>query len=300
MTYDSLKFCVADLYFELESRDIPALKSLIPSYAGFHVADIPSPNYPIFKATIDNQLVDCLPEGEELGQFDSCGTNHGVYRLPEIDGGGYKIVISNYEKKKAAAMRTNGDFSRIEISPFGTYAEQLFGLGNALMIAYAFSAAYYGTLLIHASVIRNNNRGYLFLGKSGTGKSTHSRLWLTHIPGSDLLNDDNPAIRVLSDDLVKVYGTPWSGKTPCYRNLSVPIGAFVRLEQYPANIIEKERPIQSYSSILSSVSSMIWDKPSYQHILSTTEKVVRNVSTFYLKCKPDQEAAELSFKTITA
>ena len=93
---------------------------------------------------------------------------------------------------------------------------------------YAFRTATLGTLEMHASVIAHEGRGYLFLAKSGTGKSTQSRMWLRCIEGAKLLNDDNPAIRI-ADGRPLVFGTPWSGKTPCWRNLSVPVKALVRL-----------------------------------------------------------------------
>ncbi|RZF61691.1 hypothetical protein [Sphingobacterium corticibacterium] len=64
-----------------------------------------------------------------------------------------------------------------------------------LMVTYGQAVLSFSTILLHASVIEQDGQGYAFLGKSGTGKSTHSRLWLLHIPNAALLNDDNPAIR---------------------------------------------------------------------------------------------------------
>ena len=113
-----------------------------------------------------------------------------------------------------------------------------------------------------------------------------------------MLNDDNPAVRVMEDGSVIVYGTPWSGKTPCYRNLQFPVGAFVRLEQYPQNEIRQEPVLQAFASVLSSCSTMMWDKPSYQGITRTVEGVVKRVPVFYLKCRPDEEAARLSYQHI--
>lgn len=289
---DTLLFKVADLYFSIKGSSAQFLKELLPSYAPFFVKN--TTEKVILKVLVDNELVDATPEGEELGQFDCGGTNHGVYKLAS----GYKIVISSLEGTLSSAMITNADFSECTISLFGDKHNQSFGLGNSMMIAFAFSAAYFDTLLMHASVTMNNGYGYLFLGKSGTGKSTHSSLWRKYIAGSDLLNDDNPAVRFNEKGEAIVYGTPWSGKTPCYRNLQMPVGAFLRLEQYPENIICKEGKLQAFASILSSCSTMIWDKPTYQHITRTVENVVNSTSAFYLKCRADEEAAQLSYKTI--
>ena len=63
-----------------------------------------------------------------------------------------------------------------------------FGLNNALMLSYAFAGSFQQTLLIHASLVRHQNKGYAFTAKSGTGKSTHVSLWLRYIPDCDLMN----------------------------------------------------------------------------------------------------------------
>ena len=91
-------------------------------------------------------------------------------------------------------------------------------IDNALMVQFAMATADQGTALFHAAVVSYEGGGYMFLGPSGTGKSTHASLWLKHIEGVALVNDDNPVVR---DGIV--YGSPWSGKTPCYRNVSYPL-----------------------------------------------------------------------------
>lgn len=290
---ETLHFNVADCDFTIKSAEDNCIKRLLPSYAPFHRRSAKCDD--ILVAEIINDKISPEPAGEELGQFDCGGTNHGVYRLEN----GYKFVISNLDKQFCSAMTANSDFSHCTISTFGSEADRSFGLGNAMMIAFAFSAARHNVLLMHASVTTNNERGYLFLGKSGTGKSTHSSLWRKHIPGSGLLNDDNPALRTGEDGNVIVYGTPWSGKTPCYRNKSLQVGAITRLEQWPENIIRQEGKLQAFASILSSCSTMIWDAPTYKAITDTVSKVAMAVPVFYLKCLPDEAAARLCHETIT-
>ena len=232
-----------------------------------------------------------------IGEFDCGGAMHGVYRTAD---GGQLLLISSPEGEPACALHVSARFDTCRATAYGSESNRAFGINNAVMIAFAFSGAFHHLLMMHASVIMSEGRGYLFLGKSGTGKSTHSGLWLKHIAGADLLNDDNPAVRLDSDGTVTVYGTPWSGKTPCYRNLSVPVGAFVRLEQWPENIIERDKPLQAFASVLSSCSTMIWDKPSYDAILATTNKVATTTPAFRLKCLPDEAAARLCHDSVTA
>lgn len=289
---EKLEFKVAGIPFAILSHDNNYIKNLLPSYAPFHVNGDGNVNLTV---VVDNNQVDSQPFGEELGHFDCGGANHSIYRLQD---GGYKILISTVDNRLASAMITSPDFKHCTVSLFGDTNDNSFGLGNAMMIAFTFSSASVGVLLMHASVIKHKEKGYLFLGKSGTGKSTHSKLWLRWIEDSELLNDDNPAVRFMPNGEVWVYGTPWSGKTPCYKNQQCPIGGIVRLEQYGQNLIEQLTPLRAFGSILSSCSTMMWDKYSYTDITHTIDKIAQITPAYHLRCLPNKEAAELSQQTI--
>ena len=169
----------------------------------------------------------------------------------------------------------------------------LFALNNAMMLLFAFSSAPYMTLEMHASVIGNGGKGYLFLGKSGTGKSTHSSLWLKYIEGSELMNDDNPVLRVGEDGVTRVYGSPWSGKTPCYRNVSAPVGAIVRIRQAKHNTLTRQGALESYASLYSSCSGFKADRKISDGQHRILEHIALNVPCFTLDCLPDGDAARV-------
>ena len=169
-------------------------------------------------------------------------------------------------------------------------------LTSFLMIAFAHSAVLHETLVIHASVVEKDRNGYAFLGKSGMGKSTHSSLWLRYVEGTELLNDDNPAIRIEEDGSVYVYGTPWSGKTPCYKNCKAPLKALVRLEQAPANSFTWKEGADALIALLPSCSSMRWNTLLYTGMCNLLEVIIGKVKVGYLKCLPDQEAALLCYE----
>ncbi len=173
-----------------------------------------------------------------------------------------------------------------------------FSLSNALMLMYTFRTAPYDTLMTHASVIRYEDGGYMFLGKSGTGKSTHSRMWLENIDGATLLNDDNPIVRVV-DGKAYIYGSPWSGKTPCYKNEVVPLKAVVRIVRAPHNRAVRLGPLQAYASLKPSCSCMRWDGPSTDHLHKTVEKVVSGVACWNMECLPDADAARTCRNAVT-
>ena len=166
------------------------------------------------------------------------------------------------------------------------------------MLIFAFAGSFHNTLLIHASLVRQNGYGYAFIAKSGTGKSTQVSLWLRHIPGCDLMNDDNPIIRIIEGEPF-IYGGPWSGKTPCYRNVKARLGAITRIDRADENSIEKVPPIEAFASFLPSCSSMKWDGEIFNNICNTVTKVVETTGIYTLHCLPNKEAAILCNKTIS-
>lgn len=174
-----------------------------------------------------------------------------------------------------------------------------FALSNALMLLYAFKTIGLDTLLVHASVIAHEGAAHMFLGRSGTGKSTHSRLWLKYVKGTHLLNDDNPVVRII-DGEVYVYGSPWSGKTPCYRNERFPLKSVVRLSQAPYNRIERLSPLKSYASLMPSCSCMRWDREAMDSLHSAVGKVVTEVPGWHLECLPDQDASRVCHDAVNS
>ena len=174
-----------------------------------------------------------------------------------------------------------------------------FALDNALMVLYALATAEDDTALFHAAVVSHRGKGYMFLGPSGTGKSTHARLWLKHIEGTALVNDDNPVVRLEGEKAV-VYGSPWSGKTPCYRNVSYPLGGIVMLSQAPYNQIQQQSGIQAYASLVQSISGKRWDARIADGLHHTENTLAMHVPIWHLACLPDEAAAQLCRETIEA
>ena len=205
-----------------------------------------------------------------------------------------------------------------------------FGLWSMFNIAAVARQA----IAIHSSVISLNGGAVLFLGESGTGKSTHTRLWREHIPGAELLNDDSPIVRIVqtadADPIcgavqnpanapdaaaetpdasaattgapkpqAMVFGAPWSGKTPCYRNVCQPIRAIVRLSQAPHNRIRRLRAIEAIGALLPSCPpSFAHDETLEDAVCATVSAVVAQVPVYHLECLPDAAAAELACRTI--
>lgn len=168
----------------------------------------------------------------------------------------------------------------------------------ACWIAYGVATAPFKTVAIHTSTIVCQSKAILFLGESGTGKSTHTRLWRENIQGSVLLNDDSPILRII-DGEPWIYGSPWSGKTPCYKNESYPLAACVRLSQAPYNQIKRLSVAQGYGALHPSCPpDFAYSDELYDYISDTLSSLLSVVPVYHLACLPDADAAHLSHDTI--
>lgn len=153
-------------------------------------------------------------------------------------------------------------------------------------------------IAIHSSTIRCGEKAALFLGESGTGKSTHTRLWREHIAGAVLLNDDSPIIRIREGKAL-VCGSPWSGKTPCYKQEQWPISGFVRLSQAPHNRITPLKGIRAIGALLPSCPpAFAYDSRLQDAICNTLSEMLSLAPVYHLECLPDRAAAELSYATL--
>lgn len=268
---------------------------LLPSFEPFRTQQHPA-GAPVFLTlVVDDSLRPVRrTDKERIGDFDT-GNGHTI--VDHITDGGYQYIIKDVDGDECCLLQTNSDFSHCQCALKGNYNMRKFGLNNALMLAFAFKGSYCQTLLIHASLVRHQGKGYAFVAKSGTGKSTHVNLWLSNIPECDLMNDDNPIVRVI-DGQAFIYGSPWSGKTPCYRNVKAPLGAITRIDRAKQNSIDRLNSIQAFASLLPTCSSMKWDKTTYNFNCLTLSQLIATTPVFTLHCLPDRAAAELCHNTI--
>ena len=161
-----------------------------------------------------------------------------------------------------------------------------------LRMAFAQAILPHGAISLHAAAVVLSGSAYLFMGQSGTGKSTHARLWQQCFPGCLLLNDDNPMLR-LHDGQVWAYGTPWSGKTPCYRPEHHRVQGIVRLAQAPHNRFLLAAEVEAFSVLLPGISAIGRHERYYQLMADTLAQVALTVRVGTLECLPDEAAARL-------
>ncbi len=269
--------------------------SLLPSFSPFEIAE-PSKEDNLFELTIDDKTAP-IAKSERV-RIKTIDTGNGNIIVDQTNDGRHQFIIKDINGNSCCLLIANKEFSVCQCALNGNYDMRSFGLNNAIMIAYAFASCKYNTLLIHASLVRQNGYGYAFIAKSGTGKSTQVSMWLKHLPNCDLMNDDNPIIRII-DNVPVIYGSPWSGKTPCYRNIKAHLGAITQIDRAPQNSIDRLFPIDALVNFIPACSSIRWDENIYDDIIRNITQVIEKTPFYILHCLPNKEAAVICNKTIS-
>lgn len=151
----------------------------------------------------------------------------------------------------------------------------------------------------HAAALSVDGEGILFSADSGTGKSTHARLWQEYMTGHQFLNlnDDKPVIRLL-EGKPWVYGSPWSGKHSINHNGRAPVKALVFLERGEENRIQPLPPEQVFPLVFPQV---ICSKRSQQQLallMDLLDQFIRGIAVYRLQCNISEEAVRLVYETV--
>lgn len=304
-----MRYCVAGYSFLVESSN-EMLLAQMANYEPFGV-DQALDAEPIFTLKVEQNGLLC---DEQRSAYQHVFTDNSEDDMPRIE------VYRSLEKEwliRISQIATSpiccelvcdADFTRGQLYIAGDCQDVRFCIDNGLMLMFAFRTAPLMTLEMHAAVVVKSEamgngligeargdeaKGYLFLGHSGTGKSTHARQWLAAFEDAWLLNDDNPILRVMDDGEVRVYGSPWSGKTPCYKNAGVKVGGIVKLSQAPENKIQTISLPQAYAYMLSSASGLKMEQTMADNMFETIKHIITHIPCYHLACLPNEEAARV-------
>lgn len=151
-------------------------------------------------------------------------------------------------------------------------------------------------LLMHASCIEKDGQAYLFSAKSGTGKSTHTNLWMQAFGDCCIINDDKPAVRKI-DGTFCACGTPFSGKFDISKNVQIPIRALVFLERGTENSIKPIPPAKAIPLFLSQTLRPP-KKEVMAQMLDLLGDLLESVPAFLLTCNMDISAAHTALQGI--
>ena len=247
---------VAGLNFRLVLPGGRDAAELLPSFRNF-LSDAGG------EVVFSFNAADGIPEGLAGTRIDESDTDLGHMVLKSIGSGddvcGYLVELQGMVDGPVHRMYSDCMFSDVRAELDWDSPDAGMVLCSMLRIAFSQAVLLHGGISIHSSVVALGGQAYLFLGSSGTGKSTHSAMWIYSFDGCELVNDDNPVLR-LEDGRVVVYGSPWSGKTPCYRDVRFPVGGLVRLRQAKENRFRKSPDVEAFVAVLPSCSAVKGDR----------------------------------------
>lgn len=310
-------YSVAEHIFAVESND-DILASLLSNYEPFKVSLL-SPKIDdkdvIFLLQID---FDGLIGKERQQAYSHIFTDSAEIDMPRVEvynkgveDDSWLIRVSQVAQSPICCeLESDKNFTKAILHIAPEYQDLRFCVDNALMLMYAFRTASMMTLEMHAAVVvrgagldgqmanDEERNGYLFLGHSGTGKSTHARLWLSAFSDAWLLNDDNPILRVMDDGEVRVYGSPWSGKTPCYKQSYARVRGIIKLSQAPCNMIHQVSLPEAYAYMLSSASGLKMDRQMADCMYESIKHIITHVKCYHMECLPNVDAAEVCYKGV--
>lgn len=155
----------------------------------------------------------------------------------------------------------------------------------------------YNGILLHSSCVVKDNQAYLFSAPSGTGKSTHTNLWLEEFKDAYILNDDKPAI-IYKDNTLYAAGTPFSGKHDISKNLLVPIKGICFIERSLNNWIKEISSKQAIFEILNQTERIPYEN-DMTLILSHIENIVKNTKIYKMGCNISIDAVYTSYNKMS-
>ena len=168
---------------------------------------------------------------------------------------------------------------------------------NAIHALLAEKLVDFDVLLAHGSALSMDGKAYIFMAASGTGKSTHTRLW-REVYGSRviMINDDKPMLKVSASGAV-VYGTPWNGKHHLGCNASAPLGAVVDLNRDECNHMEPMTGVEAFP-VLMKHSYRSKDPDTMRKIMELRRQLLDTVRFYRLGCNMSPEAAVVAYETL--
>lgn len=279
-------YLIAGFRLRVEGEELVRVMDSLQGFRPFAAPSVEGPE-PLLRLLVSHEPAPAFTQEMYQSHVDGVTSRFGRY------ADGY-CFASDYDDGPGIRLWNRQDTNTFCLG--GTLDARL--LRFTCWIAFGIGIAPHDAVAIHTSAIVCHDRAVLFLGESGTGKSTHTRLWRENIAGATLLNDDSPIVRVV-DGVPYVYGSPWSGKTPCYKTEHYPLAACVRLSQAPYNKMEKLNIPRAYASLHPSCPpDFAYDEGLYDHISRVLNVLLGSVPVYHLACLPDADAARLSYQTI--
>lgn len=185
------------------------------------------------------------------------------------------------------SMDSRGNIYIAVLPAFADYFSGTSGIFNRIGLENLLLQ--YSGLLLHASLIKYAQKGIVFAGPSGVGKSTQAELWHKHF-GADILNGDRAALRKTAAGWI-AYGSPYAGTSGIYKNENAPLAAIIVLQQGKENRLRPMTLSQALPSIWPEISLRRWDETFVSRAMELCADLLKNVPVYLLECVPEESAA---------
>ncbi len=293
---DSLQYNIAGNVFRIFFENRELISDTLPEFSLF--ADLQeSPESPVrIFCTHDSDCISIPENDSDIVFIHKFELGEDVCRLFR-KAGNYFFTIEKPDGISVLVANMNSDSRDINVSmKKGMVKPYHFKFAVWMIVAFAGIPKHFAP--VHSSVIVYDGKAILFLGESGTGKSTHTKLWVKNIPEAFLLNDDSPVLTV-KDGSPYIYGSPWSGKGECYVNSGYPVTAIVRIKQSKENRVEVLSKSGAFCALYPSFPpAFLRDTLFEDYICEFISLVLTTVPVYILHCLPDKEAANLVLDTV--
>lgn len=215
-----------------------------------------------------------------------------------IDGGEvYVFLFPGFPVLEEMHVRKDGSHALLfcEYDLIDRDAEDIF---HAIRFAVLVAASERGLFFLHSASLLYRGRAWLFSGRSGAGKSTHTNLW-REAYGVELLNGDLNMLGI-EKGVVVAYGQPWCGTSGISTEKAYPLGGIIFLRQSPGNLCEIPDTPEKILAIVQRMISPAWGEDLLRRNIAFAERLERCCPVWRLSCRPDRGAAEVMKSAVDA
>ncbi len=220
----------------------------------------------------------------------------------KIDGCDALINYDDNTSKIIAVTKFNQSYTNVEILSYDITQDYDYPIshfnfnlvGNAMHYVCAMNNAF----VFHSSALCTDDGGVIFSAPSGTGKTTHTSLWLKEFSDALMINDDTPILKYDTDGKFLLCGTPWAGTSGVNANKNVKLNAIVFINRSEENTIvlldKKEAVKKIFSTLVTPLNSAMHLK-----YLDTINEIIKCVNVYNLSCNMNPEAAHIAREFIS-